>query len=372
MLSEQNKNRYDRQIRLEGFGEDSQLKIRNSKVLVIGAGALGCPVLSYIVGAGVGQIGIVDGDKIEMSNLHRQILYTESEIGKFKAELAKTKLAALNSDIQFEVFVAYLNAENIHEIASDYDIIIDGTDNFPTRYLVNDYCVLQEKTNVHGSIQQYWGQVSVFNHLKEEGCRGPNYRDLFPQPPHPSEVVSCAEGGVIGALPGIIGSLMAMETLKIITGIGEVLTGKIYQFNSLTAQSQLLTFTADLDNPLTGSRPTQFDLIDYADFCGAKEEIKMKSINVIELKALMDSGEDFQLVDVREKFEFDDKNIGAELIPLGEIPARFSEISKDKKVVIHCKMGGRSANAIQYLEQNHGYDNLYNLEGGIIAWLTTH
>jgi sulfur-carrier protein adenylyltransferase/sulfurtransferase len=369
MSFNQHTNRYDRQIRLLGFGDVSQEKILKSKVLVIGAGALGCPVLSYLAGAGLGQIGIVDGDKIDLSNLHRQTLYAENEIGKSKAEVARTKLMALNSEIQIEVFPQFLNAENIQEIASNYDILIDGTDNFPTRYLVNDYCVLKGKVNVHGSIQQYSGQVSVFNYLNKDGFRGPNYRDLFPHAPHPSEVVSCAEGGVIGALPGIIGAMMALETIKIITGIGEVLTGRIYQYDGLSAQSQLLTFAADTDNPLTGLNPTQFDLIDYADFCGLKEERKMKSIDVFELKAWMDSGEDFQLIDVREIFEFEEANIGADLIPLGEIPTRHHEISKDKKVVIHCKMGGRSSNAIQYLEQNHGFQNLYNLEGGILAWL---
>jgi molybdopterin/thiamine biosynthesis adenylyltransferase/rhodanese-related sulfurtransferase len=369
MLSKEELEHYSRQIRLDGFGESAQEKLKSAKVLVIGAGALGCPVLQYLTAAGIGKIGIVDGDKIERNNLHRQILYTENDLGKRKAEIAKTKLAALNSNIQITIFSTYLNSENAFEIANEYDIIIDGTDNFPTRYLVNDLCVLTDKVNIHGSIQQFSGQVSVFNAVLKDGSRSPNYRDLFPIPPNPNDVVSCAEGGVIGALPGIIGSTMTMECLKIITEIGEPLIGKLFQYNSLTHQSQLLNFTFDDENPLRGNPPKQTTLIDYQQFCGIKTNKEMKEVTVAELKSMKDNKEDFQLIDVREIHEFKEKNLDGELIPLGEIPQRFAEISKDKKVVIHCKMGGRSANAINYLQQTHGYDNLYNLRGGIIAWL---
>jgi molybdopterin/thiamine biosynthesis adenylyltransferase/rhodanese-related sulfurtransferase len=369
MLSKEELEHYSRQIRLDGFGESAQEKLKSAKVLVIGAGALGCPVLQYLTAAGIGKIGIVDGDKIERNNLHRQILYTENDLGKRKAEIAKTKLAALNSNIQITIFSTYLNSENAFEIANEYDIIIDGTDNFPTRYLVNDLCVLTDKVNIHGSIQQFSGQVSVFNAVLKDGGRSPNYRDLFPIPPNPNDVVSCAEGGVIGALPGIIGSTMTMECLKIITEIGEPLIGKLFQYNSLTHQSQLLNFTFDDENPLRGNPPKQTTLIDYQQFCGIKTNKEMKEVTVAELKSMKDNKEDFQLIDVREIHEFKEKNLDGELIPLGEIPQRFAEISKDKKVVIHCKMGGRSANAINYLQQTHGYDNLYNLRGGIIAWL---
>ncbi len=365
--SDQNK-RYSRQIQLDNFGLEAQIKLSAAKVLVVGAGALGCPVLQYLAAAGVGRIGIVDNDKVELSNLHRQVLYSNEDIGQAKVHVAEKKLRAMNPEIEIEVFETYLTRENALEVTREFDVIVDGTDNFPTRYLVNDVCVLSDKINVHGSILHYSGQISVFNFKDSEGNRGPNYRDLFPVPPKQEDVVSCAEGGVIGALPGIIGSAMAMETIKVITGIGKVQAGKLQQINTLTGESQLLTFIADEANPLTGKQPTQFELIDYDQFCNPKKEKHMKSVTVNDLKSMIESKEDFQLIDVRETFEFDQANMGGELIPLGEIPARYAEISKDKKVVIHCKMGGRSANAIQFLEQNYGYNNLFNLEGGITAW----
>ena len=371
MLSSSEKDRYSRQIRLSGFGEAAQEKLKKSHVLIVGAGALGCPVLSYLTSAGVGKITIVDGDKIELSNLHRQTLYSVEDIGRYKATVAQIELQKRNPEIEIDVVTSFLSTENVHEIASQAEIIIDGTDNFPTRYLVNDYCVFNDKTNVHGSIQQFSGQVSVFNHLQVDGKRGPNYRDIFPQPPLPEDVVSCAEGGVIGALPGIIGSMMAMECIKLLTGMGEVLSGKLWQMDSLSGRTQLHSFAKDDDNPLTGIRPSMTSLIDYKEFCGIKEK-NMKSINCAELKEMMDNQDDFQLIDVREISEYNEVNLGGELIPLGEVPHRFSEISKDKKVVVHCKMGGRSANAITFLEQNHGYDNLYNLEGGIFAWISSN
>lgn len=363
--------RYTRQIILQGFGIEAQNKLAKAKVLIVGAGALGCPVLTYLVAAGVGKIGIVDSDHVELSNLHRQVLYTANDIGKSKVLCAKERLTKMNPDVEILTFGMDFQVTNASELAKGFDIIVDGTDNFPTRYLVNDFCVLNDKINVHGSINQFSGQVSVFNHQLNDGQRGPNYRDLYPVPPNPIDVVSCAEGGVIGVLPGIIGNMMAMETLKIIAGIGEVLAGKLLQYDSLTGRSQLLTFAKDEENPVSGARPSQRDLIDYEQFCGLKKRQKMKSLSVAELKEMFDKKEDFQLIDVREQFEFDEANMAGELIPLGQIADRHTEISKDRKVVVHCKMGGRSANAIQFLEQNYGYDNLYNLEGGIIAWLSS-
>jgi molybdopterin/thiamine biosynthesis adenylyltransferase/rhodanese-related sulfurtransferase len=368
MLTQRELEHYSRQIRLDNFGIEAQEKLKAAKVLVIGAGALGCPVLQYLVAAGVGQVGIVDGDKIEISNLHRQVMYTENDLGEWKVEAAEHRLHAMNSFVSIEVFRNFLSSENAIGISQNYDIIVDGTDNFPTRYLVNDLCVFTNKINVHGSIQQYTGQVSVFNFLFETGERGPNYRDLYQYPPNPSEVVSCTEGGVIGALPGIIGSIMAMEVIKVITGQGVPLAGKILTYDSLTHQSQMLKFGKDPENPISGDNPSQTELIDYHEFCGVKKEHKMKEISVQELKQWMDNKEDFQLIDVREIFEYDQSNMNGELIPMGEIPERFSEIVKDKNVVVHCKMGGRSANVIQYLEQTHGFNNLHNLRGGIIAW----
>lgn len=369
MFSKEEQERYSRQTRLDGFGESAQEKLKSAKVLVIGAGALGCPVLQYLVAAGVGEIGIVDGDKIERSNLHRQVLYTENDLEKSKAETAKHRLEEMNHHVKMDVFPTFITSENAFEISKNYDIIIDGTDNFPTRYLINDLCVLGDKTNVHGSIQQFTGQVAVFNTLLPDGTRSANYRDLFPVPPNPNEVVSCAEGGVIGALPGIIGSMMAMEAIKVITRIGHATGGQLFQYNSLNHQTQMLNFTYDEENPLRGNPAKQTALIDYDQFCGIQKKTMMKEITVQELKAMRDAQEDFQLVDVRELFEYQDANLGGDLIPMNELPDRVSDIQRNKKVIVQCKSGGRSANAINFLEQAHGFDNLYNLRGGIIAWI---
>jgi molybdopterin/thiamine biosynthesis adenylyltransferase/rhodanese-related sulfurtransferase len=369
MLSKEEQEQYSRQIRLGKFGEECQGKLKSAKVLVVGAGALGCPVLQYLTTAGVGKIGIVDGDLIERSNLHRQVLYTENDLNSKKAETAADRLRLMNPKVQIETFPTFLSNENAFEISSDYDIIIDGTDNFPTRYLVNDLCVLIGKINIHGSIQQYSGQVSVFNSLQENGKRSPNYRDLFPVPPKPEDVISCAEGGVIGALPGIIGSIMAMESIKAITGIGDLLAGKLLQYNSLNHHTQILNFSFDDQNPLRGNPPDQTELINYQTFCRIPKKNELSEITVAELKIMRDENQDFQLVDVREIHEFHEANLGGDLIPLSEIPERFSEISKNQKVIVHCKSGGRSAKAIKWLQETHGFENLYNLRGGIIAWL---
>lgn len=371
MLTPSDKIRYDRQIRINEFGLEAQSKLKLASVLVIGAGALGSPVLLYLAAAGVGNIRILDGDQLEITNLHRQTLYSTQDIAQPKALLATKRLLALNPDIKVTFSKTFLTNENALQESEGYDIIIDCTDNFPTRYLVNDLCVLTGKTNVHGAISEGVGQVSVFNHLRTTGELGPNYRDLFPIPPHPEDVMSCAEAGVIGALPGIVGSVMAMEAIKVITGVGEVLDGRLWQMDSWTGFPQILKFTADEENPLTGKNPSQLELIDYQQFCGINKKKEMKSISVTELKEMMDKHEDFQLIDVREEYEYSEVNMGAELIPLSQLQERYTEIPKDKKVVVHCKMGGRSANAIQFLEQTQGYENLYNLEGGIMAWLTS-
>lgn len=368
MLSANEMKRYQRQLRLDQWTEEAQKKLLDTRVLVVGAGALGCPVIQYLTGAGVGKIGIVDDDLVELSNLHRQVLYKEQDLGRRKTEVAAEIVHQMNSEIDVQVFNLRLTSDNIHELAQNFDILVDGTDNFPTRYLVNDYCVLNEKVNVHGSIQQFSGQVSVFNALHQDGNRGTNYRDLFPEPPNPEEVVTCAEGGVIGALPGIIGTYMAMEVIKLASGVGDVLSGNLLTIDTLTNNIQNFKFRKRKDNPLTGDNPTQKELIDYVAFCaGNKKEETMKEIDVQELKRMMDAKEDFALIDVREEFEYAQANMGAELIPLQQVPERMDEIPKDKPVVVHCKMGGRSANAIMFLQQ-HGYSNLMNLKGGITAW----
>lgn len=369
MLSKEEIERYQRQILLPELGKNGQERLKSAKVLVVGAGGLGAPALLYLAAAGIGKIGIVDNDVVNLSNLHRQVLFSTDAIGKPKINAAKEKLIELNPHCEVELFETVFSVENALEIAKNYDLIIDGTDNFPTRYLVNDVTVKLGMPNVHASISQFSGQVSVFNMPMGNGNFGPNYRDIYPEPPAPGEVPSCAEGGVIGVLPGIIGATQALEAIKIITKIGTILAGKIWLYNALTFETRILNFTKDPNNSVNSKNKENIQLIDYADFCGLKKEKYMKTISVKELKEMMENKINFQLIDVREPDEFEQKNMNGLLIPMNEIPKRFDEISKDKKVIVHCKMGGRSANVIHYLEQNHGFKNLYNLEGGIVAWL---
>jgi molybdopterin/thiamine biosynthesis adenylyltransferase/rhodanese-related sulfurtransferase/molybdopterin converting factor small subunit len=363
--------RYNRHIIIPGFGMEAQQKLKAAKVLVIGSGGLGSPVLLYLAAAGVGTIGIVDFDVVDDSNLQRQVLFGVESVGKPKVEAAKKRLEALNPYIQLRLYNTHLNSQNALDILRDYDVIADGTDNFPTRYLVNDAAVLLGKPNVYASIFQFDGQVSVFNYQQADGKRGPNYRDLYPTPPPPGLVPSCAEGGVLGVLPGIIGSLQALEVIKVITGVGETLSGRFYTFDALNFESRTFTIRAREDNPINGKNPTITALIDYEQFCGMKaiEEKTMKEITAKELYDWQVKGEPFQLIDVREPHEFDIVNIGGELIPLGTVADRAGEIDRDRKVVIHCKMGGRSAKAINELEEKFGFTNLYNLKGGILAYI---
>jgi molybdopterin/thiamine biosynthesis adenylyltransferase/rhodanese-related sulfurtransferase/molybdopterin converting factor small subunit len=363
--------RYDRHIIIPGFGMEAQQKLKAAKVLVVGSGGLGSPVLLYLAAAGVGTIGIVDFDVVDDSNLQRQVLFGVESVGKPKVEAAKKRLEALNPYIQLRLYNTHLNSQNALDILRDYDVIADGTDNFPTRYLVNDAAVLLGKTNVYASIFQFEGQVSVFNYRNAQGRFGPNYRDLYPTPPPPGLVPSCAEGGVLGVLPGIIGSLQALEVIKVITGVGEPLSGRFYIFDALNFESRTFTIKAREDNPINGKNPTITALIDYEQFCGmrAVEEKTMKEITAKELYDWQVKGEPFQLIDVREPHEYDIVNIGGTLIPLGTVASHADEIDRDKKVVIHCKMGGRSAKAIRELEEKFGFTNLYNLKGGILAYI---
>lgn len=363
--------RYDRHIIIPDFGMEAQKKLKAAKVLVIGSGGLGSPSLLYLAAAGVGTIGIVDFDVVDDSNLQRQVLFGVDEVGKLKAEAARDRLEALNPFIDIIVHNTKLSSENALSIIKQYDVVADGTDNFPTRYLVNDACVLSDKPNVYASIFQFEGQVSVFNYVNEKGERGPNYRDLYPTPPPPGLVPSCAEGGVLGVLPGIIGSLQALEVIKVITGVGELLNGRFYIFDALNFESRTFKIKRNPANPLNGTNPTIKELIDYEQFCGLKSAAKttIKEITVKELYDLQVKGETFQLIDVREPHEYDIVNIGAELIPLGTVSANADRIAKDKKVVIHCKVGGRSAKAVQELQDKFGFNNLYNLKGGILAYI---
>jgi len=362
--------RYNRHIIIPDFGLEAQKKLKSSKVLVIGSGGLGSPVLLYLAAAGVGTIGIVDFDVVDDSNLQRQVLFGVNEIGKPKVEAAKRRLESLNPHIEIKLYNTQLTSKNALEIIKDYDVIADGTDNFPTRYLVNDACLLLDKPNVYASIFQFEGQVSVFNYVNKDGERGPNYRDLYPTPPPAGLVPSCAEGGVLGVLPGIIGSLQASEVIKVITGVGEPLSGRFFIFDALNFETRTFKIKPREDNPVSGKNPIITALIDYEQFCGVKAvEKPIKEITADELYSWQVTGEKFQLIDVREPDEYEIVNIGAELIPLATVADNADKIDRDKKVVIHCKIGGRSAKAVRELEEKFGFDNLYNLKGGIFAYI---
>ena len=366
---------YNRQLSIPEFGIEGQKKLKAAKVLAVGTGGLGAPMLQYLAAAGVGTIGLVDFDTIEASNLHRQVLFGASDVGRSKVEVAKERLQEINPHITINRHETRLTSENALEIIRDYDVVADGTDNFPTRYLVNDASVMLDKPNVHGSIFQFEGQVSVFNYVDREGTRGPNYRDLFPEPPPPGLVPSCAEAGVLGVLPGIIGSIQAVEVIKAITGIGQVLSGRLFLFDSLSFRTRTVKVTKNEENPLRGKNPEITELIDYEAFCGissgngkAEEKSDIPEVTVQEYKTWLDAGEDVQLIDVREPHEVEIAEIGGKLIPLKTIVDQTDKISRDKKVVVHCRSGQRSADAIKKLQEKHAFDNLYNLEGGILAW----
>ncbi|HET7002201.1 MAG TPA: molybdopterin-synthase adenylyltransferase MoeB [Puia sp.] len=363
--------RYNRHIIIPGFGEEGQKKLKAAKVLIIGSGGLGSPALLYLTAAGVGTIGIVDFDVVDDSNLQRQVIFDIREIGKPKVEAAKRRLEALNPHTRFILHNTHINSGNALDIIKDYDVVADGTDNFPTRYLVNDATLILDKPNVYGSIFQFEGQVSVFNYVNEKGERGPNYRDLYPTPPPPGLVPSCAEGGVLGVLPGIIGSLQALEVIKVITGIGEPLSGRFYTFDALNFESRTFNIKRRDDNPVNGKNPTIHELIDYEQFCGmrAVEEKPAKEITAKELYDWQVKGKKFKLIDVREPSEYKIVQIGGELIPLSTISEHAGEIPTDMDVVFLCKSGIRSLKAIKELEEKFPFNNLYNLKGGILAYI---
>jgi len=358
--------RYSRHFKLPGFGKAGQEKLRDAAVLVVGTGGLGAPLLQYLTAAGIGRIGIVDFDTVDESNLHRQVLFTTEDVGKRKTAAALARLAKLNPEVQFDIFDEKLESANAQRIMESFDIVADGTDNFPTRYLVNDACVLFGKTNVYASIYQFEGQVSVFNQPDDAGLRGPNYRDLYPEPPPPGMVPSCAEGGVLGVLPGIIGSLQALEVIKVAAGIGDTLSGKLLLMDTLSLTYRTLKIRKDPENPLTGESPSQKGLIDYDEFCGIGTT-SVPTLTVNELAEWKKDGREFILIDVREPEEFEQANIGGRLIPLGKVRSQASGIPRDQPVVVMCRSGKRSENAILQLEPL-GFTNLYNLEGGILAW----
>ncbi|NEO60148.1 MAG: molybdopterin-synthase adenylyltransferase MoeB [Moorea sp. SIO4G2] len=369
-LSKDEYERYSRHLILPEVGLDGQKRLKAASVLCIGSGGLGSPLLLYLAAAGIGNLGLVDFDVVDSSNLQRQVIHGTSWVGKPKIQSAKERILEINPHCQVDLYETLLNSENALEIMAPYDIIVDGTDNFPTRYLVNDACVLLNKPNVYGSIFRFEGQATVFNY---EG--GPNYRDLFPEPPPPGMVPSCAEGGVLGILPGIIGVIQATETVKIILGKGDTLSGRLLLYNSLN-----MTFR-ELKLGLNPERPVIEKLIDYQQFCGipqakeeeAKRQMDIKEMNVQELKELMDSGaDDFVLIDVRNPHEYEIAKIsGSVLVPLPDIEqgsgvAKVKELVNGHRLIAHCKMGGRSAKALGILKEA-GIEGI-NVKGGITAW----
>lgn len=369
MLDQRETSRYSRQILLPELGLEGQQRLKNGSALVIGAGGLGSPALYYLAAAGVGRLGVLDFDKVDESNLQRQILYTTADVGKPKVHAAVKRLGDLNPNVLIEAHPGVLNTQNAMEIISHYDVIIDGSDNLPTRYMVNDACVLMKKTLIYGAIFQFEGQVSVFNQPQQDGTRGPNYRDLFPEPPPPDMVPSCNEGGVLGVLPGIIGSMQANEAIKIMAGIGTSLSGRLMIFDSLDFTARFLKLKSNPDNPVSGSGATIHSLIDYEEFCNPshKTEVHLKEIDPAGLKELLAHGTRIQIIDVREHFEYTADNIGGLNIPLSAILENVKLIEKDIPVVIHCRSGQRSAEAIRRL-QPLGFTNLLNLKGGLARW----
>lgn len=362
-LSSAELSRYSRHILIPEFGLASQQKLKHARVLVIGSGGLGSPVLLYLAAAGVGHIGIVDFDKVDDSNLQRQVLFTTEDIGFSKAQKARERISKLNPHIEVAVYETRLDSANAREIIRSYDVVADGTDNFPTRYLVNDACVLEGKTNVYASIFQFEGQVSVFNYAYPDGERGPNYRDLFPEPPPPGLVPNCSEGGVLGVLPGIIGSMQALEVIKVLTGVGEPLVGRIFLFDAASFQTRMLK--------VKKNEATVIDqLIDYEMFCGLKQdELSIQEISVEEFSAWRATDKNFKLIDVREPYEYDIANLGGTLIPMNEVDALMEAIKGVKEpVVVHCRSGVRSAKAIRTLIERTGKTNLFNLKGGILEY----
>jgi molybdopterin/thiamine biosynthesis adenylyltransferase/rhodanese-related sulfurtransferase len=365
MLSPEEIKRYNRHLILSEIGKEGQEKLKAAKVLVIGAGGLGCPVLLYLTAAGVGTIGILDFDIVDESNLQRQILFNTDDIGKSKAETAAKKLALLNPHLKLNIQNLKLTVGNVFEIFEGYDIIVDGSDNFPTRYLVNDACVIKDKTLVSASIFKFEGQVSVFNLIDKSGKRGPTYRCLFPEPPDSKDVPNCSEIGVLGVLPGMIGSIQANEVIKIITGIGEPLSGKLFVLDALTMKTSILNFSNNEENHKIK------ELIDYEEFCYVNQKDfppGFKEITVLELKSWIDKKEKIELLDVRELFEREICSIGGKNIPMNEIPKHVDQVPLDRPVVVYCHHGMRSAMIVKFLSDEFGLNNLYNLEGGIHAW----
>ena len=362
--------RYARHLILPEVGMEGQRKLKAARVLCVGTGGLGSPLALYLAAAGIGTLGLVDFDVVDASNLQRQIIHSTKDIGRKKLDSAAEKLTALNPSVNVVKHDTMLSSANALEIVKDYDIVADGTDNFPTRYLVNDACVLLGKPNAYGSIFRFEGQASVFS-TKE----GPCYRCLYPEPPPPGLAPSCAEGGVLGILPGLVGVIQATEVIKLILGVGEPLIGRLLLVDALNMRFRQLKLRKNPECPVCGQNPTVTQLIDYQQFCGfAPETPEEKSVKngipqltVKELKRRIDAGEDAYLIDVREPYEYQIAQIGGKLIPQNEVPNRLAEIDRDREVIVHCRSGARSQRIAEYLKQV-GYPRVVNLAGGILAW----
>jgi molybdopterin/thiamine biosynthesis adenylyltransferase/rhodanese-related sulfurtransferase len=363
-------SRYARHLILPEVGMEGQQRLKAAKVLCVGTGGLGSPLAFYLAAAGIGTLGLVDFDVVDASNLQRQIIHSTKDIGRKKLDSAEEKLTALNPALNVVKHDTMLTSANALEIIKDYDIVADGTDNFPTRYLVNDACVILGKPNAYGSIFRFEGQASVF--ATEDG---PCYRCLYPEPPPPGLVPSCAEGGVLGILPGLVGVIQATEVIKLILGKGDPLIGRLLLVDALGMRFRELKLRKNPDCPVCGTNPTIKELIDYQQFCGilpeTKEEKAMKNgvpqLSVTELKHRIDAGEDVFILDVREPYEYQIAQIGGKLIPQNDVPQRLAEIPRDREIVVQCRSGARSQRIAEFLMQS-GYPKVVNLAGGILAW----
>lgn len=361
--------RYSRHFVLPEFGADGQQALKNARILIVGAGGLGSPTALYLAAAGVGTIGLVDSDRVDASNLQRQVLYDTTSIGKSKLEEARARITALNPHTQVVLFDTFLSSANAIEILGTFDVVIDGTDNFATRYLVNDACALLGIPNVYGSIFRFDGQASVF-----DAQRGPCYRCLYAEPPEPGTVPSCAEGGVLGVLPGIIGVIQATEAIKLVTGIGEPLIGRLMLYDALGMRFTELKIKKNPECPLCGEHPSIHMLIDYDEFCGVKKtpapaafEDNAEEISIDDFRALRNAGSDFDLIDVREEYEEQICTLGGRLMPMRQIPDRMEELDRSRPIIVYCHHGFRSLRAVQFLRAQ-GFTRARSLAGGIDAW----
>ena len=367
-LSKQEILRYSRHLIMPEVGMEGQLKLKQAKVLLIGAGGLGAPLGLYLAAAGVGKLGLVDFDVVDFTNLQRQVTFSSTDVGRPKLAAAKERLSGLNPEIQIDTYETKLTSQNALDILREYDIVVDGTDNFPTRYLVNDACVLLGKPNVYGSIFRFEGQATIFGYPG-----GPCYRCLYPEPPPPGLVPSCAEGGVLGVLPGIVGAIQAMETIKLILGSGEHLVGRLLVFDALAMRFRELKLRKNPECPACGEHRTITQLIDYEEFCGIRGEeapapqVQVPEIAPRELKARLDRGDNVFILDVREPHEYQICNLSGYLIPLGELARRAHELDSSREIVAHCRSGKRSAEAVEFLRKA-GFRKIWNLKGGILAW----